>query len=225
MSARRLLKLSLIGGVTLIMSLAARAAPREAFAQCGDTLAESSCHACHEQAHPAYERGEWHAIHAQKDCCWNCHGGNDQAADKDLAHAALVRNPLEDTYTSCHQCHPDDYRQRADRFAAILGVTPGSSEPVTHTVEMAAPGVGQPIVPPVVPLPASESISPWLWPMVLVTGALLLGLVLTWRRLSRPRLCRASYGHSDRLLRTGDRRIGFQGLRCRLHRARKDRTD
>jgi hypothetical protein len=71
------------------------------------------------------ENGEWHIIHARKDICIHCHGGNGSVMDKDLAHEGLMAHPLDDVYTDCHSCHPD-YDERADRFALTLGVTPGS---------------------------------------------------------------------------------------------------
>jgi hypothetical protein len=98
-------------------------------AQCGDVPADSSCITCHDQNEPVYEKGEWHAIHARKDCCWNCHGGNTKAQDKDLAHEGMTLNPVMDSYTNCYACHPDDYTARADRFGAALGVIPSSGEP------------------------------------------------------------------------------------------------
>jgi hypothetical protein len=87
-------------------------------AQCGGPQT-SSCSTCHAQEDPVNEKGEWHIIHASKDICMNCHGGNGSALDKDSAH------PLDDIYTDCHSCHPD-YDERAARFAPTLGVTPGS---------------------------------------------------------------------------------------------------
>ena len=77
------------------------------------------------------KKGEWHSIHALKDCCAHCHGGNCIATDKDLAHEGLVTHPLEDIYTNCYHCHPNDYQERAARFAVILGVIPGSRPTAT----------------------------------------------------------------------------------------------
>jgi hypothetical protein len=71
-------------------------------------------------------KGEWHSIHASKDICINCHAGNGSTMDKNLAHEGLVANPLNDIYTDCHSCHPEDYDVRAQIFASTLGVTPGS---------------------------------------------------------------------------------------------------
>ena len=93
-------------------------------AQCGE-LHPSSCTTCHAQEDPVSEKGEWHIIHASKDICINCHGGNGTTMNKDLAHESLTANPLNDIYTDCHSCHPD-YDVRAKIFASILGVTPGS---------------------------------------------------------------------------------------------------
>ena len=59
---------------------------------------------------PVYDQGDWHVLHARKDCCAQCHGGNCSSMDKDLAHEGMVANPLEDIYTNCYHCHPDDYQ-------------------------------------------------------------------------------------------------------------------
>jgi hypothetical protein len=95
-------------------------------AQCGDVPPKSSCTNCHAQEYPVYGKGEWHSIHAYKDCCIDCHGGNGNTMDKNLAHQGLVANPLSDIYTDCYHCHPADYATRANLFAGELGVTPGS---------------------------------------------------------------------------------------------------
>jgi hypothetical protein len=93
-------------------------------AQC-ENPPPSSCTTCHAQEDPVNEKGEWHIIHASKDICINCHGGNGSASEKDLAHEGLMAHPLDDIYTDCHGCHPD-YDERASRFAPALGITPGS---------------------------------------------------------------------------------------------------
>jgi hypothetical protein len=122
MSSKWSLMLQGMGILFLAMGLALWT-ESSALAQCGETPAKSSCITCHETEDPVYGKGEWHTIHARKECCTNCHGGNCSAKDKDLAHVGLVANPLNDIYTSCHGCHPDDYTTRAERFAIALGVT------------------------------------------------------------------------------------------------------
>jgi hypothetical protein len=86
----------------------------------------SSCTTCHAQADPVSGKGEWYSIHASKHICINCHGGYGSTMDKNLAHEGLVANPLNDIYTDCHSCHPEDYDARAQIFASTLGVLTGS---------------------------------------------------------------------------------------------------
>ncbi len=131
--------------------------PLQAAAQCGDDPGSSSCIDCHEtqQAHPVYGTAAWHDIHALKDCCWKCHGGNTETADKDLAHVGILENPLDDVYTDCYSCHPVDYLERADRFGAILGITPGSR--ATPTPVVVAMVSHNPLVIPAAPQPAQRN--------------------------------------------------------------------
>lgn len=101
--------------------------PTTAAAQCGSNPPpDSSCYTCHIEENPVAENGEWHGVHARKDCCTKCHGGNCSTMDQDLAHQGIIGNPLSDIYTNCHSCHPDDYQARAELFAAELDITPGS---------------------------------------------------------------------------------------------------
>jgi len=130
MQKRSYLLLTIAGMLLLTAGLVvwAGTAPR-ALAQCGDTIDKSSCITCHEVSDPVTGTGEWHDVHAAKDCCWNCHGGNTTTMDKDLAHAGMTLNPLVDTYQDCHACHPDDYQSRAERFGASLGIVPVDNAP------------------------------------------------------------------------------------------------
>jgi hypothetical protein len=130
MSPSRNYQRSLIGMLlfSLLILLLAKP-PIPVLAQCGDYPPASSCYTCHEATYPVFGEGEWHEIHARKDCCWSCHGGNTQAQDKDLAHEGMTLQPLNDTYTDCHACHPDDYQDRAERFGAVLGLIPVSHAP------------------------------------------------------------------------------------------------
>lgn len=144
-------------------------------AQCGDTPADSSCITCHEYqgADPVYGKGEWHEIHALKDCCWNCHGGNTQAQDKDLAHEGIIAQPLQDVYSDCACCHPEDYYQRAEQFAAALDITPGCS--LTPTAVAVAMVQSNPLV--ILPPPSAPATS-FPWP-VAILGAVVLVLMIS----------------------------------------------
>jgi hypothetical protein len=180
MSAQKVSSTLLVASlIMLAIGLIVLFAPQTAVAQCEDP--QPSCCACHATAHPVANEGEWHVIHARKECCRACHGGNDRTNDKDAAHVGMTLHPLQDTYLACHQCHPDDYRQRAEVFAVALHVTPQSSEPT------ARPAVAVSTPPPMIvtPLPrAAEQVTPvWDWPVLLAVAILAIGLaVLWWRR-------------------------------------------
>ena len=122
---------TLTGAFLLVSAVILGIRPSPALAQCGTDPPHSSCVNCHETQAPVYENGEWHGIHARKDCCTNCHGGNCSADEKERTHVGMIPNPLVDIYTNCHACHPDDYPQRAAIFAAELGITPASHQTST----------------------------------------------------------------------------------------------
>ena len=97
-----------------------------ASAQCGSQA--SSCKNCHEVQgqDPVNSDGtDWHQSHAFGDFCYICHGGNQQATDKDAAHQGM-EDPLSDIQASCQQCHVADLEARAQVYATALGVTLGS---------------------------------------------------------------------------------------------------
>jgi hypothetical protein len=138
MSLKKLLVLSSMGAILLACGIMLWAAsPEPVQAQCDDYPPNSSCITCHEKEYPVFKDGEWHSVHGRKDCCAQCHGGNCSTMDKELAHQGMVANPLDDIYTNCYHCHPDDYKARAARFAALLGVRPYSS-PTATPVPVAA---------------------------------------------------------------------------------------
>jgi len=157
-----------------------------AYAQCGDTPPKSSCITCHEKEDPVYKNGEWHGIHALKDCCANCHGGNCRMMDKTLAHKDLVAHPLDDIYTNCYYCHPYDYQDRAARFGTVLGVIPGSR--LTPTPVPTSPAVEHPIV--ILPTSIPRAMAAFPWPLVLggfgLILAILAGLGILFYRLRAP---------------------------------------
>jgi hypothetical protein len=156
--------------------------PPPARAQCGDIPPKSSCITCHAQEDPVFGKGEWHDIHAAKDCCVSCHGGNCTTMDKNLAHQDLIANPLSDIYTDCRDCHPDDYQARAERFAAVLNIIPGSSP--TATPVAVGPAVEHPIV---IISPGQSTSGGLTWPLGLgglgAAMLFLLGLFLLYHHL------------------------------------------
>jgi hypothetical protein len=140
MSSIRYSKKSLLMLCFFCLGILCWAGPHpSALAQCDDYPPASTCYTCHAEAYPVFDQGDWHEIHARKDCCWNCHGGNAQAQDKDLAHEGITLQPLNDTFTDCYACHPYDYQDRAERFGAALGVVPISNAPTPQATIPATP--------------------------------------------------------------------------------------
>jgi hypothetical protein len=126
------------GAILVFVLSASLLLPASVRAQCGEP-AKSSCMTCHEKVAPVAENGQWHVLHASKDICLNCHGGNGSTMEKDLAHEGMMAEPLADIYTDCHSCHPD-YEARAAQFAPTLGVTPGSCATPTPVAVGNIPG-------------------------------------------------------------------------------------
>jgi hypothetical protein len=111
---------AIVGGIAL---LTAGVIP--ARAQCGEPQ-YPLCVNCHAKQNQESVPEEWHSTHLLKATCVNCHGGNGFAAEKDPAHVGMVANPLTDIYTSCRQCHPENYQTAAAGYATTLNVTPAS---------------------------------------------------------------------------------------------------
>jgi len=91
-------------------------------AQCGASL--SSCKTCHEvkRAKPVSNQGPWHQQHAFGDFCEFCHGGNTAAKDEAGAHQGINTMPLKNAGNTCSSCHPDDFKERALKYAAVLKI-------------------------------------------------------------------------------------------------------
>jgi hypothetical protein len=172
-----------LGGNVLVWAMT----PTTVAAQCGSNPPpDSSCYTCHVQDDPVSGNGEWHGIHANKDCCAKCHGGNCSTMDKDLAHQDMIANPLSDIYTNCHSCHPDDYQSLAVVFAGELGITPSSIP--TPTPAPTGKVLASPLV--ILPSPTSNQASflPWI-PIIWGLFFLVLfafGLSLISRHLQKP---------------------------------------
>lgn len=105
---------------TLVATVILIAYPRPADAQCGSS--GSSCRNCHEvqKADPVNTKGVWHTAHAFGDFCAFCHSGNAKSKDKAAAHTGMLE-PLADVKGACQSCHPNDYMDRAKKYADALG--------------------------------------------------------------------------------------------------------
>jgi hypothetical protein len=152
-----------------------------ALADCG-TPPKSSCITCHAVDGHVTAMGDWNKVHLNQDMCTSCHGGNGSTMDKNLAHASMVAQPLNDVYTDCHSCHPADYISRSDQFAATLNVTPESCATPTAIAAYGDSG-GSHIGGNILSFNTSSDISTWK-PIAMISGALacvaFLFLVLNW---------------------------------------------
>jgi hypothetical protein len=121
---RKTLVLIALGAIIVVLAFALQPTV-VADAQCGSQA--SSCKNCHEiQGElPVNTTGDWHVSHAFGDFCEFCHAGNVQAPEADQAHTGMVA-PLEDVQAGCAACHPSDPVEKAEIYAAVLGVAVGS---------------------------------------------------------------------------------------------------
>lgn len=159
-------------------------APISARAQCGSI--ESKCYTCHQAVYPVCGTNDWHTAFAHRYACWNCHGGNNAAPDKDQAHFGLIANPLEDAYTSCYTCHPNDYQQRAQQLANEIGIPVSFREPASTPSVQNDTVVSQPLVRPT-PIASTASNSSNLsqgWWLLLLAMIVPVGW-LVWKKQNR----------------------------------------
>jgi hypothetical protein len=147
-------------------------------AQCGDVPPRSACITCHEASAPVSRDDYWHGVHGRKDCCASCHGGNCSTMDASLAHEGVIANPLEDIYTNCHACHPDDYQERAMIFAQTLGITPESR--ATPTTVPAGVVSDHPMMIQSEAISQSQSSIPWGYMLGGLAFVLAFGFLLRW---------------------------------------------
>jgi hypothetical protein len=116
-------------GCAIVFLAVSMTPPKVVAAQCASP---SSCKTCHETngQDPVSNKGIWHTQHASFDYCTVCHGGSQDAADKDTAHQGIVVKVGSMTGT-CVNCHQKDYQDRLATYTAALGVnvaipTPGA---------------------------------------------------------------------------------------------------
>ena len=108
-------------------------------AQCGEPQ-PPKCVSCHPTQAQSDVPDDWHSTHYSKATCLDCHGGNGMASEEAAAHQSMVANPLNDIYTSCHQCHPQNYQTVASVYASALNITPGSCTTPTPAPMGPVPG-------------------------------------------------------------------------------------
>ncbi len=175
---RALLSLLLLGSALALLAILVPVAQ----AQCGPIT--SACYNCHESTDPVNGIGAWHSVFAHRYACWSCHGGNDATEDQASAHIGVIQNPLDDAYTSCYGCHPEDYQQKAAEYGRLLGMTVSFHVPPARTSAPLASSAIAPAAAPPASAPApSAGPSSWYLALGLIPlAALVAGSWLVWRR-------------------------------------------
>ncbi len=100
---------------------------RASLAQCG--ASPSQCHACHvvRGDGPSCDAKEpWHRDHGFAGLCAECHGGDREAVDIGMAHAAM-KWPLVNEGARCEACHQGKGTAMAAAYAAFRKANPRTS--------------------------------------------------------------------------------------------------
>jgi len=81
-----------------------------------------TCISCHEDLYYLHDTGKWFCLNESPMTCVDCHGGNPNTFDKDLAHSRRVAHPIiNDDVTKCQQCHPAECDTRVKLFDQKAG--------------------------------------------------------------------------------------------------------
>lgn len=169
-----------LGAAGLIVLLAALSAVGMVSAdEPGPVSANVQCISCHENLYFLHDTGNWFCLRESPMTCVDCHGGNPNTLDKNLAHAQRTAHPiLNQDVSKCRQCHPQECDERVAYFDSTAGIS---------KVKVAAPYT--PIY-----TPGSTSVelqqreADWLlavWeilPLALVTGLALLAYFILRRK-------------------------------------------
>lgn len=95
-----------------------------ALAQDGAVAEDTNCRTCHEDRYFLHDSGKWYCLNETRVSCMGCHGGNPGAVTKEAAHEGLIARPLANDAAVCQGCHPEDYQERVQIYAAVAGVRP-----------------------------------------------------------------------------------------------------
>jgi hypothetical protein len=135
-----------IGILILILVGSLIFTPLTATAQTPAPSGNEPCRSCHENRYFLYDSGKWYCMCAKQAECAKCHAGTTGSWDPEIAHQGLIANPLQDNLQACQSCHPQDYQERVEKFAAVTGLhqemTPTPTEPVALLLNGSAPVSG-----------------------------------------------------------------------------------
>ncbi|MFZ5883258.1 MAG: hypothetical protein ACOYYI_05720 [Chloroflexota bacterium] len=90
----------------------------------GPAAAGVQCIACHEDLYFLHDTGNWFCLRESPMTCVDCHGGNPNTLDKNLAHTQRAAHPiLNEDVSKCRQCHPQECDERVAYFDSIAGIS------------------------------------------------------------------------------------------------------
>lgn len=82
------------------------------------------CVLCHEDLYFLHDTGNWFCLKESPMTCVDCHGGNPNTLDKNLAHAQRSAHPiLNEDVSKCRQCHPEECNERVAYFDRTAGIS------------------------------------------------------------------------------------------------------
>lgn len=91
-------------------------------AQDGETAPPDQCTACHRDLYLFFDTGKSYCLCKSQVACVDCHHGDPQAVTAQQAHVGMIARPACLQTNTCKDCHPDNYQQQIDKFAAIAGI-------------------------------------------------------------------------------------------------------
>lgn len=118
-------KLVLFGGVICVVLLTALSMPTAVRADDPVPAPDNgNCIVCHENLYFLHDTGNWFCLKESPMACTNCHGGDPNTLNKDVAHANRAAHPvINDDVSKCRQCHPEECSDRVAIFDQSAGIS------------------------------------------------------------------------------------------------------
>ena len=149
----------------------------------GPTPNNGTCVTCHEDLYFLHDTGNWFCLKESPMACVDCHGGDPNTLDKDLAHTKRAPHPIiNEDVTKCQQCHPEQCTERVALFDKAAGISnvlvaaPYTPSYASQVLEKGFPPADQ----------KAEGTNRWLGAMELLSALLVsgtaLGIYIYYRR-------------------------------------------
>lgn len=117
-------KFFLLGGAILVV-LTALSMPSAVRADDPVPVPDNgNCMVCHENLYFLHDTGNWFCLKESPMACVDCHGGNPNTLDKNLAHTKRAAHPvINNDVSKCQQCHPEECSERVAFFDQTAGIS------------------------------------------------------------------------------------------------------